>query len=633
MLLLSAADLTRSFGDRLIIPGLSFELYHGQRVGLVGPNGVGKTTLLTPLAGRDAPDLGTIRLHAGAEVGLLEQQPRFDADRSLFAEAQAALDHLRQAQAELVRVTDALAQASDPADHERLAARYERLHELLQHHDAYNTDHHVEAVLAGLGFRPEDHERSVTTFSGGQQSRVMLAKLLLTGPDGLLLDEPSNHLDVQTTEWLESWLAQQSQAMLIVSHDRMFLNRVATHIWELDGQRLHHYRGNYDAYVHQRVERVALQQKTWEAQQEYIAKQEEYIRRVHYGQLAKQAQSRRLALEKLERVERPVAIDGPHMRFVPERRSGDIVLEVRELSKSFDRPLFEGLTCQLLRGQRLGIMGPNGCGKSTLLKLLLEREPPTSGVAQLGHQVDIGYFDQQLDELTDDQEVIRAAWPAADPEMTEQKMRNHLATFGLKGDLVFRRVGQLSGGERSRLALARLAQLHVNLLVLDEPTNHLDLWACEALEEALRAFEGSVIVVSHDRWLLNRVADLLIVFVPGQPRPLVVHGNYETYQRLHGQASSTPAAKAKPPAAAAASSPAAAPRRKRRFPYRKVEELEAEIAAGEAAVRELEARLAAPDLYREGSRVKEITAEFEAAKVRLAHLYEHWAEAVEFSEK
>jgi len=632
MLLLSASDLTRSYGDRLIIPGLSFELYHGERIGLVGPNGVGKTTLLHLLAGRETPDRGEVRLHAGAEVGLLEQQPRFDADRTLFTEAEAALDHLRQAQAELLRVTEELAQATDPAEHERLAARYDRLNELLRHHDAYNTDHHIEAVLEGLGFHHADYDRAVTTFSGGQQSRIMLAKLLLASPDVLLLDEPNNHLDVRTTEWLEDWLTQQRQAMLIVSHDRMFLNRVATQIWELDGRRLNHYRGNYDAYVRQRQERFALQLKTWEAQQELIARQEEYIRRVHYGQLAKQAQSRRNALEKLERVERPVAIASPSIRFTAERRCGDVVVEAHELAKAFDRPLFSGLSFQLKRGQRLGIMGPNGCGKSTLLKILLGQEPPTAGQVRLGHQVDVGYFDQHLAELSADQDVLRAAWPVADPEMTELKMRQHLASFGLTGDLVFRKVGQLSGGERSRLALARLASLHVNLLVLDEPTNHLDLWACEALEEGLRAFEGSVILVSHDRWLLNRVADLLIVFDDGQVS--VVHGNYETYQRLRAVASAPPPPAKKAATSAAPAVPASTPaKKKRRFPYRKIEDLEAEIAAAEAELRLLEEKLASPDLYREGSRIKEITAAFEAAKARVAQLYEHWEEAVEWSGK
>lgn len=640
MLVLSAHDLTRRLGDRLVVPGLSFELYHGQRVGLVGPNGVGKSTLLHLLAGRDTPDHGEVRLHAGAQVGLLEQQPRFAAERTLFAEAQAALEHWHQAQRELESVTAALAQAQDPVEHERLAARYDRLNELLRHHDAYQIDHTVHAVLSGLGFTTADFDRPVLSFSGGQQSRILLAKLLLAGPDVLLLDEPSNHLDVQTTEWLENWLVEQHQAMIIVSHDRTFLNRVATHIWEMDGQRLHCYRGNYDAYVRQRDERRAVQQRTWEAQQEYIARQEEYIRRVHYGQLARQAQSRRNALEKLERIERPVTLAPPQIAFASERRSGDVLIEAEGLTKGFsaDRMLFSRLSFQLKRGERLGIMGPNGCGKSTLLRVILGLEPPTAGQVRLGHQVDVGYFDQHLACLADDQEVLRAAWPEGDREMTELRMRQHLAAFGLTGDQVFQKVGQLSGGERSRLALAKLAAQRVNLLILDEPTNHLDLWACEALEEALRVFDGGVILVSHDRWLLNRVVDWLIVFAGGQTT--LVHGNYDTYQRLRATDASAPESdqakakpKEKPKSQAPAGTAAPPPRRKRRFPFRKIEDLEADIAAAEEEVRQLEQRLASPDLYREGSKVKEITAAFEAAKARVAQLYEHWEEAVEWNNK
>jgi ATP-binding cassette subfamily F protein 3 len=638
MLVLSVQDLTRRLGDRLVVPGLSFELYLGQRVGLVGPNGVGKSTLLHLLAGRDTPDRGEVRLHAGAQIGLLEQQPRFAAERTLFAEAQAALEHWRQAQQELESITEALAQAQDPIEHERLAARYDRLNELLRRHDAYRIDHTVQAVLSGLGFTAADLDRPVLSFSGGQQSRILLAKLLLAGPDVLLLDEPSNHLDVQTTEWLENWLVDQHQAMLIVSHDRTFLNRVATHIWEMDGQRLHCYRGNYDSYVRQRDERRAVQQRTWEAQQEYIAKQEEYIRRVHYGQLARQAQSRRNALEKLERVDRPVILTPPQIAFASERRAGDVLVEAEGLAKCFspDRLLFSELSFQLRRGERLGIMGPNGCGKSTLLRVILGLEPPSAGQVRLGHQVDVGYFDQHLASLADEQEVLRAAWPEGDRDMTELRLRQHLAAFGLTGDLVFQKVGQLSGGERSRLALAKLAAQRVNLLILDEPTNHLDLWACEALEEALRIFDGGVILVSHDRWLLNRVVDWLIVFAGG--RTTLIRGNYDTYQRLRAAEAAAPAAdkpkpKPKPKGQASTETSASPPRRKRRFPFRKIADLEADIAAAEEEVRQLEQQLASPALYREGSKVKEITAAFEAAKARVAQLYEHWEEAVEWDSR
>ncbi|MBV9126033.1 MAG: ABC-F family ATP-binding cassette domain-containing protein, partial [Planctomycetes bacterium] len=517
-----------------------------------------------------------------------------------------------------------------------LTARYDRLNELLRHHDAYNVDHRVEHILDGLGFRSEDYDRPVDTFSGGQQSRLMLAKLLLAAPDVLLLDEPSNHLDIAATRWLEDYLVHQSEAMLLVSHDRYFLDRVVTKVFELNAGQLESYPGNYQAYWRLRRERHEQRLKTWEAQQEYIAKQEDYIRRVHYGQLHKQAQSRKKALERLERVERPTWVEVPRMHFGEVRRSGDLVFQAEDLAKAYDRPLFRGLSFALPRGRRLGIMGPNGSGKTTLLRILLGEEEPDAGQVQRGHLVEVGYYDQQLETLPADQPVIRAVWPDPDPEITEQRMRDLLGRFGLTGDQVYQRVGDLSGGERSRAALARLVVLGVNVLVLDEPTNHLDLWACEALEQGLREFEGTVIVVSHDRYFLNHVVDLLIV-LEGDGRCQVVHGNYDTYELMRAQqeAARSEAEDRKKTEAgnqAVNNSPTAAPKkRKRRFPYRKVEELEAEIHEQETRLRELEERLASPELYREGERVQETTRAFEETKAQLQHLYEHWEEAVELN--
>jgi ATP-binding cassette subfamily F protein 3 len=472
------------------------------------------------------------------------------------------------------------------------------------------------------------------TFSGGQQSRVMLAKLLLAAPDVMLLDEPSNHLDIQRTQWLESYLSQQNEAMLIVSHDRAFLDKVCTKIFELHQKRLAVFTGNYTAYVRQREERYLLALKTWEAQQEYIAKQEEYIRRANYGQLAKQAQSRQNTLDKLERVEKPVRISGPAMDFQPVRRSGDVVFEVQDLAKGFDRPLFEGLSFQVQRGQRLGIMGPNGSGKTTLLRVLLGDLTPDAGEVRRGHLTDVGYFDQHLSTLPANAEAIRAAWPANDKDMTEQPMRNLLGRFGIMGDQVYQKVGSMSGGERSRVALAKLVALKVNVLVLDEPTNHLDLWACEALEEALRAFDGTVIVVSHDRYFLNRVADLLVVFEP-DGRVRVIYGNYDTYELMKaadpGPKARAEAPRAKAEKAEARPAEAKPAKRKRRFPYRKAEDIEADIATLEARVQQLEAELASPELYRDGERVKQVLAQVDETKAKLGPLYEHWEEALELN--
>jgi ATP-binding cassette subfamily F protein 3 len=639
MILLSCSHLARGFDEGPLFEDIGFELYSGDRVGLVGPNGVGKTTLLRLLAGLDRPDNGACRLHAGARVALLRQQPEFAPGRSLFEEARSALDELVAAHDDMVHTAEQLARTTDEGERKALAARYDRLNELLHYHDAYNVDHRVEQVLDGLGFKAQDYDRDVNTFSGGQQSRLMLAKLLLSASDVMLLDEPSNHLDIDATRWLEDYLVKQPEAMLIVSHDRYFLDRVVTKIFEMHAGRINSYPGNYQAYWRLRQERYEQQLKTWTAQQDYIAKQEDYIRRVHYGQLHKQAQSRKKALERLERIERPTLVESPQMHFGDARRTGDVVFHVDDLAKAYDRPLFAGLSFSLPRGRRLGIMGPNGSGKTTLLRILLGEEKPDAGTVQRGHLVDVGYYDQHLKTLPEDLPVIRAIWPEPDPDISEQRMRDLLGRFGLTGDQVSQRVGSLSGGERSRAALARLVAQGVNVLVLDEPTNHLDLWACDALEQALQEYEGTVIVVSHDRYFLNRVVDLLVV-LEGDGRSQVIHGNYDTYERMRAQQEAArlngpvvrqTTATRQPPDAGAAPAASARPKRKRRFPYRKVEDLEAEIAAGEARLRELEQLMASPDLYRDGERVKETTRTFEETKQLLQGLYEHWEEAVELN--
>jgi ATP-binding cassette subfamily F protein 3 len=615
---------------------VSFEIHAGERIGFVGPNGAGKTTLLKVLAGLDEPDSGKVTLHAGARLGLLQQVAEFPAGRTLFAEAKSAFDELIATQHEFEQVAEELAACTDEIKRKQLSAKFDRLTELLRHHDAFELDHKVENVLSGLGFAEADFTREVRTFSGGQQRRLLLAKLLLSAPDVMLLDEPNNHLDIDTTRWLENYLAQQPEGMLIVSHDRYFLDKVTNKTFELHQRKITSYPGNYHQYVRLRDERYERQLKEYEAQREYIERQEEYIRRAHYGQLAKQAQSRVKALDRLEIIQKPTKVSGPHIRFSEVSRSGDNVFHVEDLSKRYgDRVLFENLSFDVPRGKRLGIMGPNGCGKTTLLRILLGDEEPTSGLVQRGHLVFPGYLDQQLALLDSEKSVMRAVWPDDDPDYTEQKMRDLLGSFGLQGELVEEPVKQLSGGERSRAALAKLTVNGANLLVLDEPTNHLDIWACDSLEEALKAYEGTVIVVSHDRYFLNRVADILIVFADGTTE--VVYGNYDTYELLRQSRDQAQASGGrKPPEANSKASGGRKPseqpqKRKRKFPYRKVHDLEADIAAAEKKVADLEAALQTPDVYKDATRVRDTMNELESAKNALALLYQHWEEAVELN--
>jgi ATP-binding cassette subfamily F protein 3 len=634
MLLLSCTNLSRGYDATPLFEDVSFEIHAGERIGFVGPNGAGKTTLLKILAGLDEPDTGKVALHAGARLGTLVQVAEFAQGRTLFDEAKSAFDELIATQTEFERAAEELAACTDETRRRQLSARFDRFAELLRHHDAFELDHKVENVLSGLGFQDADFRREVRTFSGGQQRRLLLAKLLLSAPDVMLLDEPSNHLDIDTTRWLENYLAQQPEGMLIVSHDRYFLDRVVNKIFELHQRRITSYPGNYYQYVRLRDERYERRLKEYESQREYIEKQEEYIRRAHYGQLARQAQSRVKALDRLEVIEKPTRVSGPNIRFSEVARSGDNVFHVEDLSKRFgDLVLFENLSFDLPRGRRLGIMGPNGCGKTTLLRILLGDEEPTSGLVQRGHLVFPGYLDQQLALLNPEKPVMRAVWPDDDPTQTEQKMRDLLGSFGLQGELVEQPVKQLSGGEKSRAALAKLTVNGANLFVLDEPTNHLDIWACDSLEEAIHAYEGTVIVVSHDRYFLNRVADLLIVFADGTTE--VVHGNYDTYELLRQariqETGDRRQATEQPAASRERQRPEAAPKRKRKFPYRKLPDLEADIAATEKKIADFEAALQTPEVYRDATRVRDTMKELETAKDALARLYQHWEEAVELN--
>jgi ATP-binding cassette subfamily F protein 3 len=630
MILVSATDLGRQYSGDPIFTGLRFEIRAGERIGLVGPNGAGKTTLMRLIVGADPADYGHLHVRPGIRVSLLRQEPDFDPDQTLLEVARSGLATLLELQQEMEEAAHELAEAEDDADRDRASRRYQELRDRIEHQDAYSLDHRVEEILGGLGFSTAEFNRAARTFSGGQQSRLMLAKLLLESPDLMLLDEPSNHLDVETTEWLESYLARQSVAMIIVSHDRYFLDKVVTKIWELHEGGIAAYPGNYTQYWRLRTERAKVLERQAERQAEQIADLEDYIRKYGAGQRAKQAKDREKKLARIDRVETMREIVGPVMGFGEVERSGDIVIDARKVSKAYDRVLFRDFSVTLLRDQCMGIMGANGTGKSTLIKILIGREKADSGEVKLGHKVHVGYYDQGLEALPPQTTVVRAVWPEDDPDWVEQDVRDLLARFGLSGELVFQTVGQLSGGEKGKAALARLAATNANLLVMDEPTNHLDIWSAEALERSIREFEGTVLVVSHDRYFLNQVADRLIVVGDGRAR--VIEGDFETYQRLKREEQETALAKTVGPASASPTKPApAVEKRKRRFPYRKSADLEREIATSESAVGELEHALADPDTWKDANRARDTQKRYDELQQKLALLYEHWEEALEFN--
>lgn len=637
MILLTVRDLARQFDSDPVFSNVTFDLRPGEKIGLVGPNGAGKSTLMRILAGLDEADVGSIEKHSATRMTMLEQHAEFSADRTLLDEAKSGLGPLYALQQEAEEIAHKMAEDLDASSLERLHKRYDIVQAELHRLDAYNLDHRVDQVLQGLGFSPDQYDRPATQFSGGQQNRILLARLLLAAPNVMLLDEPTNHLDIAATEWLESYLANSDQALIVVSHDRYFLDKVATRILEMHRHQVTDYPGNFSAYWGQRAERMLVQQRAWEKQQEEIADLTDFIRKNAYGQLATQAKDREKKLARLERIERPTDFQTFSMGFPKATRTADHVIEALNVTQGYETPLFEDVTLRIRRGERIGIFGPNGSGKTTLLRTMLGEIPPKKGTVRLGNGVNIGYFDQKLESVSADADLIEAIRPRHKPEITPGTLRDVLGRFGLKGDMVFQKVSFCSGGERSKVALARLAMLDINVLVLDEPTNHLDLWACEALETGLKNFNGTLIFVSHDRYFLDRVATHVISIDTGNVD--YFEGNYSDYHALQkiraDEAAEKAAAKAKPAAAIVDKTDRGGAdksvKRKRQFPYRRVDEIEADIAKHEELVAKLQADMVDPEVLRDGRRAKQVFDDLNASQEALAQLYAHWEEAMELN--
>jgi ATP-binding cassette subfamily F protein 3 len=639
MSLLTATNLAKSFGADDIFEGISVEIPHRARIALVGPNGAGKTTLLNILTGADTPTEGNVTTAKGLRIGFLPQRPELAGNHTVWEEMLRAFDDLRRMETKLQQLEQALA---DPNQHDSVLTQYGELQHRFEDAGGYTYATRIKMVLQGLSFTPEEYERPLSKLSGGQRTRALLGRLLLDSPDLLVLDEPTNHLDILAVEWLEAFLKDFSGAVVAVSHDRYFMDVFASAVWELDFGVLETYRGNYSHYVQQRSERYERRWKEYEAQQEFLAKEEEYIRRNMAGQNTRQAKGKLKRLETMKKrgklLNRPRQRRNMHLKMGDTTRSGDKVLMTYDLAVGYAdgaAPLFHVPDITVWRGEVVALIGPNGVGKSTVLKTALGDLPPLSGEVKIGASVQIGYF-AQAHELLNPKNSIIDEVTSVQP-MLPAEARNFLGSFLFSGDDVFRPIETLSGGERGRVALAKLALSGSNFLLLDEPSNHLDIDSQEILQNVLAAFGGTILLVSHDRYLIDALATQIWAASPGELA--VFEGTYSEWAASKAQVQST---EYKVQSKALTPSPSPSGRGEKDNGIGKKKhglnpyQLEKRLAQVEARILELETRLsdltdAITQASTEGNaaRVHELGDQYNQAEADLGAAMEEWELLVE----
>lgn len=645
-MLLQATGISKSYGIQSVLDGINLQVNEKERVGLVGVNGAGKSTFLQILAGEMSYDSGQIHKSKETTVGYLAQNSGLQSDKTIQEEMLAVFAPLIEAEAELRQMEADIADpklADDSKRYEDLLERYSKRSDWFKDHGGYEMNTRIRSVLHGMGFGDFAPDTPISTLSGGQKTRLALARILLQAPDLLMLDEPTNHLDIETLTWLEDYLRGYAGGILVVSHDRYFLDRLVTTIVEIERHQSRRYTGNYSRYMELKAAEYEIRMKQYEKQQEEISRMEDFVQRnIVRASTTKRAQSRRKALEKMERIDKPLGdLKKASFSFEPDFMSGKEVLQVRDVAVSFSEassPLFRNASFELRRGETAALIGPNGIGKSTLLQCLTGTRQPSAGTVNWGAKVKIAYYDQEQTRLNPRNTVLEELWSEY-PMLEEARIRTILGNFLFSGEDVLKKIAALSGGEKARVALSKLMLRGANMLILDEPTNHLDLVSREVLEAALIDFEGTLLFISHDRYFLNKMAERVLELHPGGIDQYL--GNYDDYiekkkelEAIALEEAGLLAAKAARIADAEAASADKgsassfeadkAAKREERNRLRRISELEEAIARLEEEIAVIENEMTKPEVYQDYMALQQHESDLKEKKEQLSGRFDEW---------
>lgn len=625
MPILSLTNIKKSYIDEETIRDGNLIVEDKDKIGLIGINGSGKSTLFNIITENLSYDEGEIFRKKDLKIGYLEQQLSLHTEGSIYDNCLSIFADLIELEKNLRNQEHIIAENPDNLDEELM--KYQRLQDEFHKRDGYSYNSKIRGTLIGLGFTEEDFDKDISTLSGGQKSRVALAMLLLEDADLLLLDEPTNHLDIGAISWLEKYLKDIDKAVIIISHDRYFLNNIVSKIVLLENGATKTYKGNYDIYMRQRKKDFEVLKRQYEDQQKEIKRQEEIIKRyMNLGRdrFIKQGKSRKKMLDKMQRIEMPTSNKKTNLHFTPKKTSGRDVLEIKDLAKSFgDHQVFHDLNAFVYKNDKIGLIGPNGVGKSTLFKIIAEEISPTSGEVRLGSNVDVAFFYQELDNLSLDKTVMDEIWDEF-PKLEHFQIRKYLAEFLFVGDDIFKTIDELSGGERGRLSLLKIMLKGANFLVLDEPTNHLDIDSKEILEDALLKYEGTVLSISHDRYFLNKTVDKIFEMTESGINTFL--GNYDYYLEKTTEVESDDEDYKSRTEIEREKREEREERKKNKALRKEKEKIEKEISTLEEKLSTIDSKLADSNTYSDYQLASDLSIERESLANTLEELYEKWME-------